>query len=70
MFAASKVALRLRETSEDARISRFHSLVRPGSEVNRLPLRRFGIAVYHADVSNANDVADNSTGLALATQQL
>jgi CDP-paratose 2-epimerase len=55
-FAGSTLALRLRETSENADISGFDNFIRPGSERNRLPLREAGIQVRHADIRNAADV--------------
>jgi len=55
-FVGSTLALRLCESSQDLKISGFDNLVRPGSELNRLTLRRVGIAARHADLRNASDI--------------
>jgi CDP-paratose 2-epimerase len=55
-FVGSTIATRLRESSEKLMVSGFDNFVRPGSEVNRLPLRRAGVAVRYADLRNASDV--------------
>lgn len=55
-FVGSTIAVRLRQSSGNLKVSGFDNFVRPGSEVNRLPLRRAGIAVHHADLRNASDV--------------
>src|ERR1700730_6475230 len=55
-FAGSTIASRLRETSDKLDIFGFDNFVRPGSELNRLPLRRAGIDVRHADLRNASDL--------------
>ena len=55
-FAGSMLALRLREGSENVKISGFDSFVGPGSEVNRLLLRRSDIPVQHAHLRNASDI--------------
>jgi len=34
----------------------FDSLARPGSEVNRVRLSRFGVKLYHGDVRNTSDI--------------
>jgi CDP-paratose 2-epimerase len=54
-FAGSTIALRLRETS-DEEVLGFDNFVRPGSELNRLALRRAGIDVRHADLRSASDI--------------
>jgi CDP-paratose 2-epimerase len=55
-FVGSTLALRLRETSEKSEIVGFDNFARPGSELNRLPLRRVGIEVRHADLRNGSDI--------------
>jgi CDP-paratose 2-epimerase len=55
-FVGSTLALRLRETSERAEIFGFDNFIRPGSELNRLTLRRAGIAVHHTDLRNVSDI--------------
>jgi CDP-paratose 2-epimerase len=55
-FVGSTLALRLRESSQDLKISGFDNFVRPGSELNRLTLRRVGIAARHANLRNASDI--------------
>jgi CDP-paratose 2-epimerase len=55
-FVGSTIALRLRETSDKAKIFGFDNFVRPGSELNRPRLRKAGIDVVHADLRNASDI--------------
>ena len=55
-FVGSTIARRLRETSEKLEIFGFDNFVRPGSELNRRPLRHVGIEVHHADLRNASDI--------------
>ncbi len=55
-FAGSTIALRLREMSAGTEIIGFDNFSRPGSELNRLVLKRHGIAVQHADARSATDV--------------
>ncbi len=55
-FVGRTLAVRLRESSQDLKISGFDNFVRPGSELNRLTLRRVGIAARHADLQNASDI--------------
>jgi CDP-paratose 2-epimerase len=55
-FAGSTLARRLRELDASAAISGFDNFIRPGSELNRLALKRHGIRVQHADVRSAADV--------------
>src|SRR6266404_834995 len=55
-FVGSTLALRLRETSANVEILGFDNFIRPGSELNRLALRRAGIAVRHTDLRNASDM--------------
>jgi CDP-paratose 2-epimerase len=55
-FVGSNLAVRLRETSKNVEIFGFDNFIRPGSELNRLSLRRAGIAVRHTDLRNAGDM--------------
>jgi CDP-paratose 2-epimerase len=55
-FVGSTLALRLRETLKNVEIFGFDNFIRPGSELNRLALRRAGIAVCHADLRSASDM--------------
>ena len=55
-FVGSTIALRLREISEGSEIFGCDNLIRPGSELNRLALRRAGVEVRHADLRNASDI--------------
>jgi CDP-paratose 2-epimerase len=55
-FVGSTIAMRLRETSEKLEIFGFDNFVRPGSELNRLPLRHAGIDVRHADLRSRSDI--------------
>jgi CDP-paratose 2-epimerase len=55
-FAGSTLALGLRHALEQSEIFGFDSFVRPGSEVNRLPLQQEGVRVYHADLRSRSDI--------------
>ena len=55
-FAGSTIARALRECDADLQVSGFDNFIRPGSETNRLTLRRLGIDVVHADVRSATDL--------------
>jgi CDP-paratose 2-epimerase len=55
-FAGSTLARRLRELDAGAVIAGFDNFIRPGSELNRLALKRQGIRVQHADGRSATDV--------------
>jgi CDP-paratose 2-epimerase len=55
-FVGSTLALGLREASPKAEIFGFDNFVRPGSELNRVALRRAGITVRHGDLRNASDI--------------
>jgi CDP-paratose 2-epimerase len=54
-FVGSTLALRLREES-DEEIFGFDNFIRPGSELNRLALRRTGAEVRHVDLRSASDI--------------
>ncbi len=55
-FVGSTLARTLLERDSNLHISGFDNFVRPGSETNRVALRRLGIAVIHGDVRSAADV--------------
>ncbi len=55
-FVGSTLAARLKENLAGAEISGFDNFIRPGSELNRLELKRLGIRVQHADVRSAADI--------------
>lgn len=55
-FVGSTLALGLREILQNAEIFGFDNFVRPGSELNRLALRRAAIAVRHGDLRSASDM--------------
>ena len=57
-FVGSELAQALRETlGSQVTILGIDNFGRPGSETNRLTLKRRGIAVTHADLRNASDLA-------------
>lgn len=49
--------MRLQESLAGAKVFGFDNFSRPGSELNRLKLKRLGISVQHGDVRNASDIA-------------
>jgi CDP-paratose 2-epimerase len=55
-FVGSALARYFRENFEGAEIFGFDNFARPGSETNRLPLRKLGINVHDADLRNAGDI--------------
>jgi CDP-paratose 2-epimerase len=55
-FVGSTLALRLPETLKNVEIFGFDNFIRPGSELNRLALRRAGIAVRQTDLRSASDM--------------
>lgn len=55
-FVGSTLARELQACCEGIRLSGFDNFIRPGSEINRIELRRLGISVVHADVRSAADV--------------
>jgi CDP-paratose 2-epimerase len=55
-FAGSTLALAWREADPAVELAGVDNLSRPGSEQNRLALRRAGIEVVHGDVRSASDV--------------
>jgi CDP-paratose 2-epimerase len=54
-FVGSTIAARLKETVAGAEVFGFDNFIRPGSELNRLELKRLGIRVQHGDVRSASD---------------
>lgn len=55
-FVGSTIAARLKESAPGAEIFGFDNFIRPGSELNRLELKRLGIRVQHGDVRSASDM--------------
>lgn len=55
-FVGSTLARGLRDSEPGLEISGFDNFIRPGSETNRLALRRLGVAVRHGDVRSAADM--------------
>jgi len=53
----STIAMRLKETVSGVEVFGFDNFIRPGSEQNRLALKRLGIRVQHGDVRNAADIS-------------
>ncbi len=51
------MAARLKDCLPGVEISGFDNFIRPGSELNRIALKRLGVQVRHADVRSATDVA-------------
>jgi len=54
-FVGSSLASWFHEHRPSFKISGIDDFVRPGSEINRSPLRSRGITVQHADIRNASD---------------
>jgi CDP-paratose 2-epimerase len=57
-FVGSRLAIAIRENLGEAEVFGFDNFVRPGSELNRLALKRRGIAIHHADLRNASDIEE------------
>ncbi|CAN5674306.1 NAD-dependent epimerase/dehydratase family protein [soil metagenome] len=55
-FVGSSIARALRQTEPSLQITGIDNFSRPGSELNREPLRAFGVRVLHADVRAASDL--------------
>jgi CDP-paratose 2-epimerase len=55
-FAGSTVARALRDLDSTIELFGIDNFIRPGSEVNRVALRKLGIPVYHADLRHASDI--------------
>lgn len=55
-FAGSSIARGLQDLDSTIELSGIDNFSRPGSEVNRVALRKVGIPVHHADLRNASDV--------------
>ena len=56
-FVGSTIAARLQESVAGVEVFGFDNFIRPGSELNRLELKRRGIRVQHGDVRSAADMA-------------
>ncbi len=56
-FVGSTIAVRLKESVAGAEVFGFDNFIRPGSELNRLELKRHGIRVQHGDVRNVADMS-------------
>lgn len=56
-FVGSTIAVRLKESTAGAEVFGFDNFIRPGSELNRLELKRAGIRVQHVDIRSATDMA-------------
>src|SRR5271170_5212656 len=54
-FVGSSIAKYLLAESSDWEIHGLDNFIRPGSERNRLELKRLGIKVHHADLRAASD---------------
>ena len=54
-FVGSSLARFWRETSPDWEIYGLDNFIRPGSEANRLDLKRIGVRLFHADIRAASD---------------
>jgi CDP-paratose 2-epimerase len=54
-FVGSSLARFWRETSPDWEIYGLDNFIRPGSEANRLDLKRIGVRLFHADLRAASD---------------
>src|SRR5690242_17555426 len=56
-FVGNALAAALLEGVPDLTLIGFDNLARPGSEVNRLGLKRAGVQLIHGDLRMASDVA-------------
>ncbi len=56
-FVGSALAASLLERMEGIRIFGIDNLMRPGSEINRIPLQRMGVEFLHVDLRSASDFA-------------
>jgi CDP-paratose 2-epimerase len=55
-FAGSTVAKTLIESGKDYEVLGFDNFIRPGSETNRMELKRLGVRLFHADLRAASDL--------------
>src|ERR1035438_9768873 len=55
-FTGSHLARYLIEAHENITILGLDNLVRPGSETNRLPLKRLGVQLFHGDMRMPSDL--------------
>jgi CDP-paratose 2-epimerase len=53
----SSIAAHLKECVAGVEVFGFDNFIRPGSELNRLELKRLGVRVQHGDVRSATDMA-------------
>src|ERR1051325_175245 len=54
-FVGSSITRALLSHSTDVKVWGLDNYVRPGSETNRLELRRHGVGLFHGDVRSASD---------------
>jgi CDP-paratose 2-epimerase len=54
-FVGSTLARTWRERTPDVSLIGVDNFIRPGSEINRAPLKRLGVPVTHADIRQASD---------------
>lgn len=54
-FAGSEIAMSLRARKDGVAVFGLDNLIRPGSEANRLKLKRSGVRVIHGDVRQPSD---------------
>src|SRR5438552_2198399 len=54
-FVGSSIAINLLERREDLSIIGIDNLMRPGSEINRMRLRKLGVTFVHGDIRAASD---------------
>lgn len=55
-FVGSTIALALRQGWPDWEIVGLDNFIRPGSEINRAPLRKHGVRLVHADIRSTSDL--------------
>jgi CDP-paratose 2-epimerase len=55
-FVGSTLARGFRESRPEWEIVGLDNLIRPGSEMNREPLKKFGVKVFHGDIRNPSDL--------------
>jgi CDP-paratose 2-epimerase len=55
-FAGSSLAMELKRSLQDVELLGLDNLSRGGSEINRQPLRKLGIRLFHGDIRNPSDL--------------
>src|SRR6202051_2442898 len=55
-FTGSHIARYLIESHEGITLVGLDNLARPGSETNRLPLKRLGVQLFHGDIRMSSDL--------------